>query len=124
MELSGDLSGRFRCKNYQPYLLKTRLRCFADCSGGENAGRTAVTALVCMIAAAREAGADRICFADSVGILLPDETFDVLSLLRREFHDVEFEYHVHNDRGLALANTLSAIKAGVRWHSTSCNWYR
>ncbi len=30
MELSGDLSGRLRCKNYQPYLLTTRLRCFAD----------------------------------------------------------------------------------------------
>ena len=44
-----------------------------------------------MIATARDAGADRICFADSVGILLPDETFDVLSLLRHEFPDVVFE---------------------------------
>ncbi|CAM4050392.1 AMP-binding protein [Serratia silvae] len=56
-----------------------------------------------------------------VGILLPNETFDVLSLLRHEFPDVEFEYHVHNDRGLALANTLNVIQAGVNWHSTSCN---
>ncbi|MFO6384915.1 2-isopropylmalate synthase, partial [Pseudomonas aeruginosa] len=55
------------------------------------------------------------------GILLPDETFDVLSLLRHEFPDVVFEYHVHNDRGLALGNTLAAIQAGVQWHSASCN---
>ncbi|STT63874.1 Uncharacterised protein [Klebsiella pneumoniae] len=34
MELSGDLSGRLRCKNYQPYLLTTRLRCFRRRSGG------------------------------------------------------------------------------------------
>lgn len=32
-----------------------------------------------------------------------------------------FEYHVHNDRGLALGNTLAAIQAGVQWHSASCN---
>ncbi|BFO09659.1 2-isopropylmalate synthase [Serratia rubidaea] len=87
----------------------------------EDAGRTSVSDLVSMVAAARDAGADRICFADSVGILLPDETFDVLSLLRQEFYDVEFEYHVHNDRGLALANTLAAIQAGVKWQSISCN---
>ncbi|MDC9581603.1 hypothetical protein PSI15_08515 [Xenorhabdus sp. PR6a] len=87
----------------------------------EDAGRTAVSDLVSMISVAREAGANRVCFADSIGILLPDETYNVLSLLRQEFHDVEFEYHVHNDRGLALANTLSAIQAGVKWHSTSCN---
>lgn len=51
----------------------------------EDAARTSVSDLVSMIATARDAGADRICFADSVGILLPDETFDVLSLLRHEF---------------------------------------
>ena len=87
----------------------------------EDAGRTAVPDLISMMMVAREAGADRICFADSVGILLPDETFDVLSLLRHEFPDVVLEYHVHNDRGLALANTLKAIDAGVAWISTSCN---
>ncbi|WFQ80868.1 hypothetical protein PXH59_07150 [Xenorhabdus sp. SF857] len=87
----------------------------------EDAGRTAVPDLVSMIITAREAGANRICFADSVGILLPDETFDVLSLLRYEFPDIILEYHVHNDRGLALANTLKAIEAGVEWISTSCN---
>lgn len=87
----------------------------------EDAGRTAVPDLVSMISTAYAAGANRICFADSVGILLPDETFEVLSLLRHEFPEVIFEYHVHNDRGLALANTLAAIKAGVIWHSTSCN---
>lgn len=87
----------------------------------EDAARTSVSDLVNMIAIARDAGADRICFADSVGILLPDETFDVFSLLRHEFPDVVFEYHVHNDRGLALGNTLAAIRAGVQWHSSSCN---
>lgn len=87
----------------------------------EDAGRTSVSDLVWLIGVARDNGADRVCFADSVGQLLPQETYDVLSLLRHEFPDVVFEYHVHNDQGLALACSLEALRAGVNWLSTSCN---
>jgi 2-isopropylmalate synthase len=87
----------------------------------EDAGRTSASDLVRLIRAARQSGADRVCFADSVGQLLPQETYDLLSLLRHEFPDVVFEYHVHNDQGLALACSLEALRAGVEWLSTSCN---
>lgn len=87
----------------------------------EDAGRTSVGDVLRMIRVAQLAGADRVCFADSVGYLIPSETYEVLSILTREFPQIEFEYHVHNDRGLAFANTLEAIKAGVRWLSCSCN---
>ncbi|AXE28757.1 2-isopropylmalate synthase [Chromobacterium phragmitis] len=87
----------------------------------EDAGRTSVSDLVWLIRTAKESGADRVCFADSVGQLLPLETYDVLSLLRHEFPDVVFEHHVHNDQGLALACSLEALRAGVNWLSTSCN---
>jgi 2-isopropylmalate synthase len=87
----------------------------------EDAGRTALHAIVHLVRVADEAGADRVCLADSVGILLPQETYDVFSLLKHEFPRVTFEHHVHNDQGLALANTLEAVRAGVEWLSTSCN---
>ncbi|GLZ18922.1 2-isopropylmalate synthase [Burkholderia plantarii] len=87
----------------------------------EDAGRTSVSDIVWLVRTARKSGADRICFADSVGQLLPLETYDVMSLLRHEFRDVVFEHHVHNDQGLALACSLEALRAGVNWLSTSCN---
>ena len=87
----------------------------------EDAGRTSVSDIVWLVRTARESGADRVCFADTVGQLLPQETYDVLSLLRGEFPDVSFEHHVHNDQGLALACSLEALRAGVNWLSTSCN---
>lgn len=87
----------------------------------EDGGRTAVRDIFTLAAIAQRAGADRLCFADSVGMLMPGETFDVLSLLHREFPSLELEYHVHDDQGLALANSLEAMRAGVKWLSTSCN---
>ena len=87
----------------------------------EDASRTSLSDLMRVTRVAQLAGADRVCFADSVGNLFPHETFEILSNLTKEFHQVEFEYHVHNDRGLALANTLEAMRAGVRWISASCN---
>jgi 2-isopropylmalate synthase len=87
----------------------------------EDGGRTAVSDIIDLANVAQRAGADRLCFADTVGMLMPSETFDVLSLLHQEFPSLVLEYHVHNDRGLALANSLEAIRAGVSWVSTSCN---
>ena len=87
----------------------------------EDGGRTAVADIFHLASIAQRAGADRLCFADSVGMLMPAETFDVLSLLRGEFPSLELEYHVHDDQGLALANSIEAMRAGVKWLSTSCN---
>lgn len=87
----------------------------------EDASRTEISDVIEMINYAIKSGADRICYSDSVGAFSPQETYDVLSLLVKEFPNITFEYHVHNDLGLSLANTLAAIDAGVEWISTSCN---
>lgn len=62
-------------------------------------------------------GADRICVCDTVGILTPDSSFELFSKL----NDIKVPVacHCHNDFGLAVANTLSAIKGGANeFHST------
>ena len=62
-------------------------------------------------------GADRICVCDTVGILTPDSAFDLFTGLA----DIEVPVacHCHNDFGLAVANTLSALKGGAsEFHST------
>jgi 2-isopropylmalate synthase len=87
----------------------------------EDSGRTALKDMVYAFDLAIKSGADRICIADSVGILLPRETFDLISLLSKEFSETDIEYHVHNDQGLALANSLEASRAGANWISASCN---
>ncbi|MCX8166294.1 MAG: 2-isopropylmalate synthase [Candidatus Micrarchaeota archaeon] len=50
---------------------------------------------------------------DTVGILSPEKTQDIYNRLSKELQ-VPLGIHCHNDLGLALANTLSAIRANAR----------
>ncbi len=57
---------------------------------------------------------ERIYLPDSLGILTPDETSEFVKEMVKEFPNVHFEFHGHNDYGLAVANSLAAVKAGCR----------
>ncbi len=87
----------------------------------EDASRTSIPELIEAFGTALEAGADRICVADTVGVLCPWDVEELIRALVDGLGDPEIEVHFHNDRGLAAANALTAIRAGARWVSTSVN---
>ncbi len=58
-----------------------------------------------------EAGADRICACDTVGMLTPEKSYDFYKKLVELGKPLSV--HCHNDFGLAVANTLSALQAGA-----------
>lgn len=62
----------------------------------------------------RKFRAKRIILADTLGILSPDETREKVKLMVKNFPNVHFDFHGHNDYGLATANSLAAISAGAR----------
>lgn len=57
------------------------------------------------------AGAKRICACDTVGMLTPERSYEFYSGLTEL--GVPVSVHCHNDFGLAVANTLSALRAGA-----------
>lgn len=74
--------------------------------------------------AAIEAGARRICVADTVGHATPEGVWNLITFIRGVVtdtgEDVRIDWHGHNDRGLALINSLTAVYAGVdRVHGTA-----
>jgi 2-isopropylmalate synthase len=72
--------------------------------------------VVDLVAAAAEAGAATINLADTVGYATPFDVSKLLTLLRgevRQFDQIAFSVHCHNDLGLAVANSLAAIEAGA-----------
>jgi D-citramalate synthase len=78
---------------------------------GEDASRADLEYLKSVYNAGIDAGADRLCFCDTVGILLPEKTYEIfgdLSQLR-----APISIHCHNDFGMATANTVSALRAGA-----------
>ncbi|MFB6214313.1 MAG: homoaconitate hydratase, partial [Candidatus Bipolaricaulia bacterium] len=69
---------------------------------------------------AKEAGADRLRYCDTVGIMTPLETHEAIKNLKREV-DIAIEMHTHNDFGLAAANALTGAKGGAEYIGTTVN---
>ncbi|MFT4174904.1 MAG: homocitrate synthase [Rhodocyclaceae bacterium] len=88
--------------------------------GMEDASRADVDFLCRFMEAARRAGAGRVRFADTLGILDPFATHAVIGTLLRAV-DMPLEIHAHDDLGLATANTLAAWRAGASHANTTVN---
>jgi len=89
----------------------------------EDTTRAQPEALEKVYTTAIEAGASRICLADTVGHATPDGARNLVrwakQLVAKIGADVKLDWHGHRDRGLGLANALSAMVAGVdRVHGT------
>jgi 2-isopropylmalate synthase len=82
----------------------------------EDASRTDIDFLCKVVLAAIEAGATIINLPDTVGYSTPAEYAEMFRTVRtRVGHpEVVLSAHCHDDLGLAVANSLSAIEAGVR----------
>ncbi len=85
----------------------------------EDGSRTELSVLVDITGAAVEAGATTINIPDTVGYAVPDEYGHIFAYMRDQLpqldaNDVYLSAHCHNDLGLAVANSLSAVQNGAR----------
>ena len=83
----------------------------------EDATRTDMDYLCAVVEAVIDAGALTVNLPDTVGYITPGEYANFISTIRRRVPNIEratLSVHCHNDLGLAVANSLAAIEAGVR----------
>ena len=83
----------------------------------EDALRTDLDFLCQVVEATIDAGATTINLPDTVGYSTPDEIFDFFTTVMARVPNADratFSAHCHDDLGLAVANTLAALQAGVR----------
>ncbi|HEX8890939.1 MAG TPA: 2-isopropylmalate synthase [Pyrinomonadaceae bacterium] len=83
----------------------------------EDATRSDLDYLCEVLAAAVDEGAQVINIPDTVGYTTPTEYNNLIKTVRERVvgeRDVTISVHCHNDLGLAVANSLSAIEAGAR----------
>nr|WP_319997813.1 homocitrate synthase [uncultured Draconibacterium sp.] len=66
-------------------------------------------------------GAKRVRIADTVGILNPLSVQKLFTRLSGDFADVDFEFHGHNDLGMATANHVVALQSGAQSVSLTVN---
>ncbi|MAG22161.1 MAG: 2-isopropylmalate synthase [Candidatus Diapherotrites archaeon] len=63
----------------------------------------------------------RVFLADTLGVLSPSKTRKLVKETVEKFPDLVFEFHAHNDYGLAVANTLEAVEAGAKGAHVTVN---
>ena len=88
--------------------------------GCEDASRADPEFLLQVAEAAQAAGARRLRFADTLGIMEPFGVHKSIAALRAAC-DLEIEMHAHDDLGLATANSLAAAVAGATHINTTVN---
>jgi 2-isopropylmalate synthase len=90
----------------------------------EDGTRTEPDFLCRCVEAAIQAGATTINIPDTVGYALPEDMERIFTMVRERVpgaDTVVLSTHNHNDLGLAVANTLAAIRAGVRQIESTIN---
>jgi 2-isopropylmalate synthase len=83
----------------------------------EDATRTVPDFLCKCVDVAINAGATVINVPDTVGYSTPQEYYEIVKMLRERVPNADkviFSTHVHNDLGLAVANSLAGVLAGAR----------
>ena len=64
---------------------------------------------------------ERFMLPDTLGILNPDETFELCHDITTRYPGLRFDFHAHNDYDLAAGNVFAALKAGARGVHTTVN---
>ncbi|MFK7776678.1 MAG: 2-isopropylmalate synthase [Gimesia sp.] len=83
----------------------------------EDAARTEKDFLCEVVEKAIEAGATTVNIPDTVGYATPAHFHDVITTLKKNVSNIDkaiISTHCHNDLGLAVANSLTAVEAGAR----------
>ncbi len=83
----------------------------------EDAGRTDIDYLCQVCKTAVDAGATILNLPDTVGYAVPEEYGEMFRRVREYLDDspnVTLSAHCHDDLGLAVSNSLAAVRAGVR----------
>ncbi len=90
----------------------------------EDATRTDPEFLVKVCTVAIQAGATTLNLPDTVGYCIPQDYGDMFRMVRARVPGIEnitLSAHCHDDLGLAVANTIAAIQAGVRQAECAIN---
>jgi homocitrate synthase NifV len=102
--------------------VETARRYFSYVSvGAQDAGRTDDADLREFVGRVVDSGVFRVRIADTVGILTPVRTTEIVGNIRKQYPALQIDFHAHNDFGMATANAVTAWSAGADVLSVTVN---
>ena len=99
-------------KELEKVILTAKAEGLYVCIGGEDSSRANIGFIKEVLSLGKSLGADRYRYCDTVGIMTPTKTYNIIKELN-ELDLLQIEMHTHNDFGLANANALSGLDAGA-----------
>lgn len=88
--------------------------------GGEDSSRADEDFLIEFYNAAKNAGASRVRYADTLGALDPIMVMEKIKKVAENVN-IEIDFHGHNDFGMATGNSFAALRGGAKYISCSVN---
>jgi hydroxymethylglutaryl-CoA lyase len=76
-------------------------------------GDIAVPEVLALVERFSQLGVHGVTLCDTTGMAYPSQVGELAKLVKERFEHLTFTMHFHNTRGMALANTLKAIDAGI-----------
>ncbi|MDG1943674.1 MAG: alpha-isopropylmalate synthase regulatory domain-containing protein [Halioglobus sp.] len=61
----------------------------------------------------KDSGIEHFMLPDTLGVMSPEEVYESLTDMCTRYPQQQFDFHPHNDYGLATANVMAAVRAGV-----------
>ncbi|MFQ5809477.1 MAG: homocitrate synthase [Armatimonadota bacterium] len=89
-------------------------------ANAEDASRTPLEFLIEFAQRARDAGADRLRYCDTIGFQHPFRLVNEVHTIKNAV-GIPIEIHTHNDFGMATANTIAGIRGGATFASVTVN---
>ncbi len=125
---SSDIHIEQKLKKSREWVLESVRECVDYAKGynlyvsvnAEDSSRSDMEFLLSFARTARDAGADRLRYCDTLGLLDPFETFIRVKTII-DIIGIDIEMHTHNDFGMAIANAIAGIKAGATYVNTTVN---
>lgn len=125
---TSDIHIKYKLKKTREWVLENMVKAteFAKKHGvyvsvnAEDASRTDMDFLLQFAKAAKEAGADRLRYCDTVGIMEPFTMYEVIKTIIEKV-GIPVEMHTHNDFGMATANALAGVRAGATYVGVTVN---
>lgn len=82
-------------------------------------GKVKVEKVLSLIGSALNLGVKSVVLCDTIGIANPKQVFELVEIVKKNFPEVTFSLHLHDTRGMGLANTLAGLEAGITTFETS-----
>lgn len=82
-------------------------------------GRTPVSDVDSIIEAYLNVGITEISLSDASGMAVPNQVYELCRHVREKYPQCSWWMHFHNTRGMAMANILSAMEAGMTQFDSS-----